>query len=308
MSIVEAFLPQSELAVPRFAAVMRLSTGHNGNEAALKQALYNGEWQTVWVMVVESGMNPNTKFAIASQEQCSCLGMVIKYAVPERASQYLKCMEILLRAGADSDKWAFCGFDGHIEAPITFLVKRVFARLVTRDSATLFLNMMSLIIRFYYVVLDANENDFGHEIDNETDLMPLDMVLMWGRFADRRAANWLCENAVAMLLEAGVGAQTLKGSLNIALQHVADPDLCLRLCEKLVVGGADVNQVVDDKTPLMWAVSRLGDECLALTALLLSSADIVAAEAREVASGHPTHATELLDLLAHGNNKRARLA
>jgi hypothetical protein len=182
----------------------------------------------------------------------------------------------------------------------------VFARLVTRDDATLILKMMALLIKFYSVDADV-EADFGHEIDDETDYMPLDMVLLWGHYEDRRAANWLCENAVAMLLEAGVGAQTLKGSLNIALQHVANPDLCLLLCEKLVVGGADVNQLMDDKTPLMWAVSRLGDECLALTALLLSSPDIVVS-AGEVARWHPTHATELMDLLAHANAKRARLA
>jgi hypothetical protein len=286
---------------------MRLPSTQNGNEAALKQALYNGDWPTVWTMIVECGMNPNMKLNVALGEQCSCLGMIIKYAVPERASRYLKCMEILLRAGAQSDgDWAYARADRHIEAPITFLLKGVFARLVTRDGATLILKMMALLIKFYSVDADV-EADFGHEIDDETDYMPLDMVLLWGHYEDRRAANWLCENAVAMLLEAGVGAQTLKGSLNIALQHVANPDLCLRLCEKLVVGGADVNQLMDDKTPLMWAVSRLGDECLALTALLLSSPDIVVS-AGEVACWHPTHATELMDLLAHANAKRARLA
>jgi hypothetical protein len=254
------------------------------------------------------------------------MSMVIRFAVADRKRDYLKCLEILLRAGANplAEIWSHQANEKSSDA-YCFLFETASAigwkKLI---DAEMDLSMLACLLEH----TQTAGLPFGDTVaDKDEHAMPLDYALRT-RHTDPLVTEYECLHAVSMLLETKACCiHTRLGALNTALRDVGSLVICTLLCQKLLAAGVSVNEVsfitsaaendVEDDalpqdTPLKAAVERLGSDCVELTQMLLHVPHVnpnilllgpgnTKVTCLLFAAKHPTHARPLLRLLlTHG--------
>jgi hypothetical protein len=132
-----------------------------------------------------------------------------------------------------------------------------------------------MILSHYQKDDNDNTGDIGTCMNEETLYRALDIAIMWGRY-DTEPANRMCEKAVFMLLEVNIRTESRHGTLNLALRHIINPELCLRVCTWLCAKGANINQhaerlvkadgrvIIEEDLPLAAAAVRGNMELLTM--------------------------------------------
>ena len=215
----------------------------------LETALTRSKWETVWIHFVEWGSDPNRKLQISesrfgSRHRASPLALAVERAVPWRKTESLKCIEILLRAGADL-RWqsAYYEFDENGDVKNNKDILLFMFENISMSEKWVDLNLSVLALLLSHYQKDDNDlmGDIGTCMNEETLYRALDIAIMWGKH-DTVYANRMCEKAVSMLLEVNIRTESRHGTLNLALRHILNPELCLKICEWLCLKGANVNQ------------------------------------------------------------------
>jgi hypothetical protein len=291
----------------------------------LKKACTTCNPQQLWLLLVEWGLDPNMLLTVRKPSevddehwQMRPLTIVISNAGVDA----LKCLELLLRAGAKPTFPTYVRSDDDIEFDaIMDLCQRMSFHTDTIEKAELYLQMLALLLS-HSASTDPTQW-LSTCYDPSTSMQALDMAISTAT-VDTPCRNYACLHSVTMLLESGAFS-TEQGALIITLRVVKNAELCAQLCRILLDAGVNVNEESDTHkddggrwcayTPLAAAVSRPGDDCLALTRLLLAVPDIhvnllMDATTNDIrayvsclwhAAGHPKHARELLRLLLdHG--------
>ena len=339
MATIEAFLvPFEDTDLEPTEPITRVGWGKQVSKRTLwlKKACVHNRANELWQLLVEWGMDPNKlilmrgmmpthnndddsdDYAQNDYLQMSPLEIIILFETPES----LKCLEILLRAGANPTLPGF-RTNGNISYDaITYLCQQMSLRTSTMAKAEFYLKMLARLLSH-----SATLGPISTSTDPVTGKQALDYALC-SADVDAPCNNFACLHGVAMLLETGT-INTLRGSLIMALRHIKNTDLCVQVCRMLLEAGVDVNERVnmsEDKlweqdTALMAAASRPGDDCLRLTRLLLDDVPGVdpnvfvgtgkgiltgSATCLWAAAAHSRHARELLRLLlTHGANPYA---
>jgi hypothetical protein len=302
--------------------------------AWMELACKRGANSTLHHLVVDLGIDPElplkiddafknsiTEYEDADVEYVEIrpLALVIEFA---HTPHYRKCIELLLRAGANplhtcyenpNDERSMDAFFYLLESMRAWLYHAKFERLQLQ------LEILALLLD--HVKATPQELPFAAASANDVKQeLPLDIAIMLGAMPTEHT-EYVCWNAVSMLLECKhLCIHTRLGALNTALRHVTSTAFCMRLCQKLLAAGVRVNETSSLRdlttdaflflqfTPLVTATLRPGPDCLVFTHMLLdvphANPNLLVGNQEGVrqtclctAAQHPTHARPLVRLL-----------
>ena len=247
-------------------------------DRTVQQTAYTAKKNHLLWLYREFGLNPHTRVSIPlTLMYASIPSLLLEAITVELKEQYYECLDICFRAGANVCDPATEDASGNKENLLVYCLR---AARYARDQDSMAetemrLGALALILSHFHQPHVGPIFPFAYTFLGEFSVWDLAI-----RFAGAQAADFFAYHAVCMLLEAKIPLYSHYGVLNMALRHIQNSVICMRVFSKLLPLVTDVNEPSEYRyegffwrkvpdVPLVAALSRRNSDSVELARMLL---------------------------------------